>query len=109
MEKKYSITAMVLGIVSILLGCNGILAFGLSSNGIGSLSVVAIGGIVCAILSMNFCKKAIAIGGENSFNKTGKITSIIGLIISILGLVGGILCTIVTCSAYMIPLMFFNF
>lgn len=90
MSKKNSITSMVLGIASVVLGINGLETYG----------IMAAAGLVCAILSMNFKKKAEAEGmGETGFVKAAKITSIIGLILSIIGLVGGIICGICICVA----------
>ncbi len=90
MSKKNSITSMVLGIASCVLGLNGYYSFG----------IVAICGLVCAILSMNFKKKAEAEGmGESGFVKAAKITSIIGLVLSIIGIVGGLICGICACAA----------
>lgn len=91
MSKKNSIIAMVLGIASIVLGIDG---------GWGGFYTIAlsVAGLVCAILSMNFKKKADAEGmGESGFAKAGKITSIVGLVCSIIGLVGGLVCGICTC------------
>ena len=88
MSKKNSIVSMATGIASIVFGLNGWESFGICS---------AIG-LACAIVSMNFTKKAVAEVGENGFNKAGKITSIIGLIISIIGLVGGLACGICACA-----------
>ena len=93
MSKKNSITAMVLGIVSCVAGANG---------GWGGFATIwlSIVGLVCSILSMNFKKKADAEGmGESGFAKAGKITSIIGLILSIIGIVGGLICGICICVA----------
>ncbi|MCR4618070.1 MAG: hypothetical protein K5669_07795 [Lachnospiraceae bacterium] len=88
MSKKNSITSMVLGIASCVLGLNGLESYG----------ILAVAGLVCAILSMNFKKKAEAEGmGESGFVKAAKITSIIGLVLSIIGLVGGIICGICLC------------
>lgn len=87
MDKKNSITSMILGIASIVLGLNGL----------ESAGICGIAGLVCAILSMNFGKKALAAGAENGFTKAGKITSIIGLILSIIGLIGGLICAICLC------------
>ena len=90
MSKKNSITSMVLGIASVVLGINGLETYG----------IMAAAGLVCAILSMNFEKKAEAEGmGETGFVKAAKITSIIGLVLSIIGLVGGIICGICLCVA----------
>jgi len=90
MSKKNSITSMVLGIASVVLGINGLETYG----------IMAAAGLVCAILSMNFKKKAEAEGmGETGFVKAAKITSIIGLVLSIIGLVGGIICGICLCVA----------
>ena len=87
MSKKNSITSMVLGIASVVLGLNGFYSFG----------IVSVAGLVCAILSMNFKKKAEAEGmGETGFVKAAKITSIIGLVFSIIGLVVGLICGICT-------------
>ena len=88
MSKKNSITSMVLGIVGCVLGINGFESYG----------ILAIGGLVCSILALNFSKKALAEVGQNGFNKAGKITGTIGLVFSIIGLVGGIVCAIVICS-----------
>ena len=90
MSKKNSITSMALGIASVVLGLNGLESWG----------IIGIAGLVCAILSMNFKKKADAEGmGESGFAKAGKITSIIGLILSIIGIVGGLICGICICVA----------
>ncbi len=89
MSKKNSITAMALGIASLVLGINGW----------ETLGILAVAGLVCAILSFNFQKKAAEEGAENGFTKAAKITSIIGLIFSILGIVGGIICGICYCAA----------
>ena len=48
MSKKNSITSMALGIASVVLGLNGLESYG----------IMAVAGLVCAILSMNFKKKA---------------------------------------------------
>jgi len=89
MSKKNSITSMALGIASVVLGLNGLESWG----------IMAVAGLVCAILSMNFKKKADAEGmGESGFAKAGKITSIVGLVFSIIGLVGGIICGICICT-----------
>ncbi len=80
---------MVLGIASCVLGINGLESYG----------IMAVAGVVCAILSMNFKKKAEEEGmGESGFVKAAKITSIIGLILSAVGLVGGIVCAICVCT-----------
>ena len=84
MSKKNSITAMALGIASLVLGINGW----------ETLGILAVAGLVCAIISFNFQKKAAEEGAENGFTKAAKITSIIGLIFSILGLVGGLICVL---------------
>lgn len=84
MDKKNSIVSMATGIASVVFGLNGWYTWG----------VCAAIGLACAIVSMNFTKKAVAEVGENGFNKAGKITSIIGLILSIIGLLGGIICGI---------------
>lgn len=76
-----SIASMALGIASIALCESGIL------------------GLVCAIIGMVLSKQAIAEGGENGFNKAGKITSIIGLIVSCIGFVIVIGCAICACVA----------
>ena len=89
MSKKNSITAMALGIASLVLGINGLETYG----------ILAVAGLVCAIISFNFQKKAAEEGAENGFTKAAKITSIIGLIFSILGIVGGIICGICICVA----------
>ena len=81
---------MALGIASVVLGLNGLESWG----------IVGIAGLVCAILSMNFKKKADAEGmGESGFAKAGKITGTIGLILSIIGIVGGLICGICVCVA----------
>jgi hypothetical protein len=84
MSKKNSITAMATGIASLVLGLNGFYSYG----------IMAVAGLVCAIISFNFQKKAAEEGAVNGFTKAAKITSIIGLIFSIIGLVGGILCAV---------------
>ena len=90
MSKKNSITSMVLGIASVVLGLNGYYTWG----------IMSVAGLVCAILSMNFKKKAEEEGmGESGFVKAAKITSIIGLVFSIIGLVVGLICGICTCAA----------
>ena len=89
MSKKFGITAMALGIASLVLGINGW----------ETLGILAVAGLVCAIISFNFQKKAAEEGAENGFTKAAKITSIIGLIFSILGIVGGIICGICYCAA----------
>jgi len=89
MSKKMGITAMILGIASLVLGLNGSYTWG----------ILAVAGLVCAIISFTYQKKAKAEGQEDGFTKAAKITSIIGLIFSILGLVGGIICGICICVA----------
>ena len=85
MSKKNTITALVLGIASAVLGLNGLESYG----------ILGIAGLVCAIISMNFQKKAAEDGMEGSgMLKAAKITSIVGLILSIIGIVGGIVCAI---------------
>lgn len=88
MSKKNSIVAMVLGIVAAVAGINGLESWG----------ILAVVGLVCAIISFNFQKKANEAGEMNGFLKAAKITSIIGLIFSIIGLVGGIICGICICT-----------
>lgn len=75
-----SIASMALGIASIVFCESGVV------------------GLVCAIIGMTLSKQAIAEGGENGFNKAGKICSTIGLIISIIGFVVVIACAICTCA-----------
>lgn len=89
MSKKNSVTALVLGIVGCVLGVNGWETYG----------ILAIGGLVCSIISMNFQKKCEAEGVQNGMTKAAKITSIIGLVFSILGIVGGLICGICLCTA----------
>ncbi len=89
MSKKNAITCMALGIASAVLGLNCLYSY----------CSRAAAGLVCAILSMNFKKKADEEGaGELGFTKAGKITSLVGLILSIIGLVGGLVCGICTCA-----------
>ena len=88
MSKKNSITAMALGIASLVLGVNGWETF----------AVCGVAGLVCAIISFNFQKKAAEEGAVNGFTKAAKVTSIIGLILSIIGIVGGIICGICYCT-----------
>ena len=66
-EKSYAIASMVLGICSL----------------------VGIGGLITAILALVFSNKYIKSGciGSESFDKAGKITGIIALILNILGIV----------------------
>lgn len=90
MSKKFGITAMALGIASLVLGLNGSYTWG----------ILAVAGLVCAILSFNFQKKAKAEGQEDGFTKAGKITSIIGLVFCIIGILWGIICGVCTCAAY---------
>lgn len=80
---------MALGIASLVLGINGWETYG----------ILAVAGLVCAIISFNFQKKAAEEGAENGFTKAAKITSIIGLVFSILGLIGGLICGICICVA----------
>lgn len=91
MSKKNSITAMATGIASVVCGASG------GWGGFYTIAV-AVAGLVCAIVSMNFQKKANEAGEVNGFLKAGKITSIIGLIFSILALVGSLICGICLCS-----------
>ncbi len=84
MSKKNSIISMVLGIVGCCCACGG---------------YSAVAGFVCAILAMTFSKKAVAEVGENGFNKAGRITGIVGIILNGIGLVTAIVCTIVMASA----------
>ena len=67
-----SIASMACGIAGLVMGITG---YG------------GILGIVAAIVGMVLSKQAIAEGGENKFNKTGKICSLIAIILSIVGLV----------------------
>jgi len=76
-----SIASMALGIAGIVFCESGIV------------------GLVCSIIGMVLSKQAIAEGGENGFNKAGKITSLIGLILSCAGFVFVIGCAICACIA----------
>ncbi len=68
-SKKTGIVSMILGIASI----------GLCESGIG--------GLICAIIGLVLSKKAIAAGDTGKFPKLGKIFSVIGLILGIIGAV----------------------
>jgi len=75
-----SIASMALGIASLVL-CESI-----------------VGGIVCAIIGLVLSKQAIAQGGENGFNKAGKITSTIGLILGCVCVAIYLGCAICSCA-----------
>jgi len=83
------ITAMILGIASLVLGLNGSYTWG----------ILAVAGLVCAIISFTYQKKAKAEGQEDGFTKAAKITSIIGLVFCIIGILWGLICGICTCVA----------
>ena len=84
MSKKMGITAMILGIASLVLGLNGSYTWG----------ILAVAGLVCAIISFTYQKKAKAEGQEDGFTKAAKITSIIGLVFCIIGILWGLISTI---------------
>ncbi len=50
-------------------------------------------GLAAAIAGVILSKKAVEAGGENTFNKVGKICGFIGIGLSILGIVVAIICT----------------
>ncbi len=54
-------------------------------------------GLAAAIVGVVLSKKAVEAGGENTFNKVGKITGFIGIGLSIAGIVVAIICT--ACAA----------
>lgn len=83
------ITAMILGIASLVLGLNGSYTWG----------IAAVAGLVCAIISFNYQKKAKTEGQEDGFTKAAKVTSIIGLVFCIIGILWGLICGICTCVA----------
>ena len=87
MSKKFGITAMALGIASLVLGLNGSWTY----------MVCGVAGLVCAIISFNFQKKAKEQGQEDGFTKAAKITSIIGIIVSAIGIVWGATCILCSC------------
>ncbi len=89
MSKKNSIVCMATGIASVVFGLNGWETFGICS----------VIGLACAIVSMIFKKKAIEEGAQNGFLKAGNICGIIGLVLSAIGLVGGIICGACACAA----------
>ena len=50
-------------------------------------------GLAAAIVGVILSKKAVEAGGENNFNKVGKITGFIGIGLSAAGLLVAIICT----------------
>ncbi len=81
MSKKNGIISMATGIAS-LMGIWG------SFNAPYESAVC----LALAIVSLVFNKKAVEAGENNTFMKVGKITAIIGIILSAIGLVWGIIC-----------------
>lgn len=80
-NKGLSIASMACGIAGCVLGFTG---YG------------GILGLAAAIVGVVLSKKAVEQGGENNFNKTGKICGFVGIGLSALGL----LVAIIICSCY---------